>query len=205
MMQDAKGDALRRKSVTRPSRSGSVTRPEASAFQIRGRRSGRPAFALGLILIAFCLLVVSCKEKRGGPVSADVQTGYCSVCGMKVKADDRFSSEIIYPGGTKLMFESPGDMLAFYTTPESYDKVPDTHKDRARMEKILVKDYNGGNPLDVRAAALVYKSAVHGPMGPDIFAFSKREEAADFAAKHGGTVVTFDDVTPEMVLNLRKR
>ena len=200
MKQDVTGKALRRMSSAPPS--GRVLQKNLRARVSRVRNS---AHALGLMYIALCLLAFSCREKRGGPVSADAKTGYCSVCGMKVKSDERFSSEIIYPGGTKLMFESAGDMLAFYSAPESYDEVPNTHKDRASIERILVKDYNGGNLIDAREAAMVYKSAVYGPMGPDIFAFSKQEEAEDFAARHGGTVVTFDEVTPEMVLNLRKR
>lgn len=137
-------------------------------------------------------------------VKADAASGFCPVCQMKVQASDPWASEIYYSNGTKLMFESPGDMMAFYSAPEKY-KVADALKDRSRIEKIVVKDYQTKDEIDARKAKLVYKSKVEGPMGPDFLPFSKREDAESFVAANGGTVVALSEVTPEMVQNLRKR
>jgi nitrous oxide reductase accessory protein NosL len=123
---------------------------------------------------------------------------------MTVKAGDPWASEIYYSDGTKLMFESPGDMMSFYYAPERY-KVADKLKDRAMIEKIVVKDYQTKEEIDARSAKLVYKSKIEGPMGPDFLPFSKREDAERFVAANGGTVVALNDVTPEMIQNLRKR
>jgi copper chaperone NosL len=123
---------------------------------------------------------------------------------MKVQAGDPWASEIYYSDGTKLMFESPGDMMTFYSAPEKY-KVPDPQKDRASIVKIIVKDYQTKDEIDARKANLVYKSKIEGPMGPDFLPFSKREDAESFVAANGGKVVALNEVTPEMVQNLRKK
>ena len=168
------------------------------------RLSNSPA-VICLLLFAFCLPFGACKENKGGPVAASASNGHCPVCMMSVKSSDRFASEIFYSDGTKLMFETTGDMLTFYSAPEQCDRVPDSHKNRENIEKMVVKDYNAKTTMEAREATLVYKSSVSGPMGPDIFAFGKPEEARSFSAQHGGEVVTFDEVTPEMVSNLRKK
>ncbi|HKP84673.1 MAG TPA: nitrous oxide reductase accessory protein NosL [Blastocatellia bacterium] len=156
-----------------------------------------------LLLSAFCLLT-SCAPDKSAPIKADAAWGYCPVCHMKVQASDEWASEIHFSDGTKLMFESPGDMLAFYTAPDKY-KVTDAQKDRANITKILLKEYQTKDAIDGSQAKLVYKSKVEGPMGPDFLAFNRRADADAFVAANGGTVVGLRDVTPEMVRDLRKR
>jgi copper chaperone NosL len=162
------------------------------------------AFTFYLLPFALCLLLSSCRPSVTMPVKADATSGFCPVCRMKVETGDPWASEVYYSDGTKLMFESPGDMMTFYSAPEKY-KVPDAQKDRAKIEKIVVKDYQTKEEIDARKANLVYKSKVEGPMGPDFLPFSKREDADSFVAANGGKVVALNEVTTEMVLNLRKK
>jgi len=122
---------------------------------------------------------------------------------MRVKASDDWAAEIYYKDQTKLMFESPGDMLAFYTSPKSYE-VDDAHRDRANIERIVVKDYQSKHPTDARQASFVYKSKIEGPMGADFLPFGKREDAEAFVAANGGTLLSLNDVTGEMARDLRK-
>jgi copper chaperone NosL len=156
-----------------------------------------------LLLFAFCLLSVGCGTSSG-PIRADATEGVCPVCQMKVKAADPTTTEIVYSDGTKLMFETAGDMLTFYNAPEKYE-VTEAQKDRQNIERILIKDYNSKAEIDARRAALVYKSKVNGPMGPDVFAFQNQDEARLFVETNGGSILRFNDVTPEMVRNLRKK
>lgn len=156
-----------------------------------------------LLLFALCLLGVGCGP-TGGAVRANATEGICPVCQMNVKASDPATAEIFYADGTKLMFETAGDMLTFYNAPEKYD-VTEAHKDRQNIERILMKDYNSKAGVDARQSALVYKSRINGPMGPDVFAFQSRDEARSFVEANGGTLLTFNDLTPEMVRNLRKK
>ena len=156
-----------------------------------------------LLLSAFCFLL-ACGPDKDAPIKADAASGYCPVCHMKVQASDEWASEIHFSDGTKLIFESPGDMLAFYTAPDKY-KVTDAQKDRANITKILLKEYRTKDPIDALQAKLVYKSKVEGPMGPDFLAFNERTDADAFVAANGGTILRLNDVTSEMVRDLRKR
>jgi len=163
------------------------------------RKKGR---ALLFLPFAFLLFSSSCGPKRGAVASTEA-FGYCPVCHMRVKASDDWAAEIYYKDQTKLMFESPGDMLAFYTSPKSYE-VDDAHKDRANIERIVVKDYQSKQPTDARQAIFVYKSKIEGPMGADFLPFGKREDATAFVAANGGTLLSLNDVTGEMARDLRK-
>ena len=160
-------------------------------------------FLVLFVSAALLTVVAACGSSRNSSVPASATTGYCPVCKMKVKSDDLYASEIIYSDGTKLMFETAGDMLTFYSAPDRYD-VPPAQKDRANIEKIQVKDFQTRDVMDARRAVLVYKSRIKGPMGPDVFAFATETAANNFMQTNGGTVVAFDDLTPEMVQNLRK-
>src|SRR5215213_8395646 len=120
-------------------------------------------------IIAFYMFIAFASAacgRRSEPLPVNATEGYCPVCSMKVKAENQWTSEIVYKDGTKLMFESPGDMLKFYSSPGSYDVV-DAQKDLANIDRVLLKEYQTRGPIDPRAAALVYKSNVSGPMGPD--------------------------------------
>jgi copper chaperone NosL len=154
-----------------------------------------------LLPFAFCLS--ACGPDRRATVKADAATGYCPVCGMKVNASDEGVAEIYYGDGTKLLFESPGDLLAFYTAPGNY-KVTPAQQDLGNVTKISFKDYQTKQPVDARRAALVYGSRMEGPMGPDLFAFDKRPDADAFVAANGGKVIGLNEVTPEMAQSLRR-
>jgi nitrous oxide reductase accessory protein NosL len=177
-----------------------MMRPSTLRITFRVAVSPRQRVAASLLLLAFGL--VACGPARRVTVKADAATGYCAVCGMKVNGADEWTAELYYKDGTKLMFESPGDLLAFYTAPGKYKATP-AQQDRANVTKISFKDYQTKQPLDGRQAALVYDSRAEGPMGPDFFAFDRREAAAAFVAANGGKVVGLNDITPEMTQTFR--
>jgi len=157
-------------------------------------------FAFCLLPFAFCLF--ACGPDRRGTLKADATTGNCPVCGMKVDAADEWTAEIYFNDGTKLMFESPGDLLAFYTAPGIY-KVTPAQQARANITRVSFKDYQTKQAIDGRQAALVYGSRIEGPMGPDFLAFTRRNDANAFMAANGGQLLGLNDVTAEMVQNLR--
>jgi copper chaperone NosL len=155
-----------------------------------------------ILTFAFLLFSFSCGG-RGGVVPETATSGPCPVCRMQVKASDDWVAEIYYNDHTKLMFESPGDMLAFYVSPERY-AVDDVHKDRANIRRISVKDYQSKQPVEARQAKFVFKSKVEGPMGPDFLPFAKKEDGEVFVAANGGTLLSLDEVTSSMVGQVRK-
>jgi nitrous oxide reductase accessory protein NosL len=155
-----------------------------------------------LLVLAVCLFSC-CASSRGGAFPAGAAFGSCPVCHMRVKAADDWTSEIYYRDGTKLMFESPADMIAFYTEPRRYD-VDASHKDLSRVEKVTVKDYQSRRVIDAGEASFVYNSNVDGPMGPDFIPFGSSEAAEAFLAANSGTLTSFGDVTGDMVREVRK-
>jgi copper chaperone NosL len=163
----------------------------------------RRAWILALCLLPIAVCLTGCGPDRRATVKADAATGYCPVCAMKVNAADEWTAEIYYNDGTKLMFESPGDMLAFYTSPDKY-KVTPAQQDRANITRVAFKDYQTKQSIDGKQAALVYGSRIAGPMGPDFLAFTRRNDADAFIAANGGQLLGLNDVTPEMVQNLRR-
>jgi len=180
--------------IVRQAASLSMVRP--TSWQLVG------PFATILLPLAFLLFTFSCGG-RGGVVPDTAAFGPCPVCRMQVKASDDWAAEIYFNDQTKLMFESPGDMLTFYLSPERYG-VDDVHKDRANIRKISVKDYQTKQPVDARQAKFVFKSNVEGPMGPDFLPFAKKEEAEAFVAANGGTLLSLDEITSSMVREVRK-
>jgi len=166
-------------------------------------RLPRRRIAAPVLMLVIAMLTFSSCGSRSGDVTASATMGTCPVCHMKVNASDEWASEIYFKDGTKLIFESPGDMLAFYTSPASYN-VDDAHKNRANIDRIIVKDYQTKQPIDALQARLAYKSKIEGPMGADFFPFARRDEAETFVAANGGTLLALNEVTSDMVRDLRK-
>lgn len=57
-----------------------------------------------------------------------------------------------------------------------------------------------GHWIDASQAVYVAGSDAHGSMGPTIASFARREDAERFSREHGGRVLRFDEVTPDMVV-----
>jgi copper chaperone NosL len=170
-------------------------------YSFTGHRN-RLAFVVAFCLLPFALCLSACGPNRRAVVKADSVTGYCPVCGMKVNAAEDTTAEIYYNDGTKLMFESPGDLLTFYTAPTQF-KVSPTQQNLANVTKVSFKDHQTRQAIDGRQAALVYGSRVEGPMGPDFYAFDKRTDAEAFVAANGGRVIGINDVTLDMAQTFR--
>ncbi|HMG32982.1 MAG TPA: nitrous oxide reductase accessory protein NosL [Blastocatellia bacterium] len=172
------------------------------AFRGSVKRVVGPAVMAFALTVASSILLSSCGSPAGA-VPASAANGRCPVCGMMVVASDEWASEIYYKDGTKLLFESPGDLLTFYVSPADF-KGSEYQRDRNNIERISVKDYQTRKVIDARQASLVYKSRVDGPMGPDFLPFDKSSDAQAFVASNGGQIVGLSDVTRQMVDNLRK-
>jgi copper chaperone NosL len=56
------------------------------------------------------------------------------------------------------------------------------------------------NWIDAKTAIYVFGSKRLGSMGPTAASFSSEADAQAFAAQHGGKVLKFDEVKPDMVI-----
>ncbi len=57
-----------------------------------------------------------------------------------------------------------------------------------------------GHWIDARQAFYVQGSSQRGSMGPTLASFASRADAEQFAAKHGGKVYAFGEITPDMAV-----
>src|SRR5258707_15849989 len=102
---------------------------QVKRLKVKDKRTELGVIAARVLLPFVFLLFTSSCGGRGGVVPENARLGTCPVCRMQVKASDDWAAEIYFNDHTKLMFESPGDMLAFYVSPERYG-VDDVHRDR---------------------------------------------------------------------------
>ena len=139
----------------------------------------------------------------------------CDVCGMLI--EDTFGPN----GQTFFDGEYPADRDG----PAWYDSVRELCTDRFAQEDrydpivTYVTDYStvdydiqevddtqyisGAVEREtlIRADEAVYvlESNVEGVMGPDLFPFSEKEDAEGFVEEHGGRILDWDDITPEVI------
>ena len=65
---------------------------------------------------------------------------------------------------------------------------------------IWVVDYPTETWISGKTAYYVVDSKVDGPMGPEAIAFSKQNDAKDFATEQGGEVLTLQEVTMNKIM-----
>lgn len=123
----------------------------------------------------------------------------CAVCGMFVGKYPAWVTQLKMSDGKVMMFDGPKDMLVYYFSPEEYGGGD------VKVADIIVKDYYTQQWVDGREAVYVTGSDVFGPMGDELVPFSSREAAENFLKDHHGKqILTFDEVTPDLVQGMRK-
>ena len=106
-------------------------------------------------------------------------------------------AQIQYDQGSPDFFCDTVEMFSIYLTPEQHKPV------RAMFVQDMAKaDWN--NPtadwIDAKTAFFVAGSKRLGAMGPTLASFSGEADARAFAAREGGKVYRFDQITPDMVV-----
>ncbi|TAL89441.1 MAG: nitrous oxide reductase [Rhodanobacter sp.] len=167
------------------------------------RRVSERCTALAWLLAALVvLLLTACGTGQAPPpqAAADIHKGdACAVCGMYIDAGPGPRAEAWVQGyKAPLKFGSTRDFFAYVLDPEN----------QARLQQLLVQDsarIHWQHPsnaartfVDARAAWYVAWQPWHGLMGPTFASFAKRQEAAAFVRAHGGEILGFSAVTPEL-------
>jgi Predicted lipoprotein involved in nitrous oxide reduction len=105
--------------------------------------------------------------------------------------------QIHYANGKPDFFCDTVGMFATYLNPEQQRPVRAVFvQDMAQAEW----KNPTGHWIDAKAAFYVAGSKVRGAMGRTLASFAREDDARAFAAKEGGQVVRFDQVTPDMVV-----
>jgi nitrous oxide reductase accessory protein NosL len=143
----------------------------------------------------------------------------CDVCGMVIPNHPGPSTEIFYrdqrPSGhdNPARFDSTWEAFqyhferrdqgwtasAFYVT--DYSAV-DYDISTAGGDRLISTHPEADAFVDAEAVTFVVGSEVKGAMGRDLIAFSDADDASAFRDEYGGSLATFDDVTPETVAQL---
>jgi len=155
-----------------------------------------------LILIVFVHLFIFTPMLSANGTANDTVSPRtrCTVCGMFVAKYPNWLAQIQYdsPEQTKF-FDGVKDMMVFYFNPERYEG-----HSREAIKYIYVKDYYSLKWLPAKDAYYVVGSDVYGPMGHELIPFEFKNGAESFLKDHHGQeILTFDNITPEIINSLR--
>lgn len=141
-------------------------------------------------------LLGACAREQPPVRPAEITAGsLCALDGMPIADYPGPKAQILYEDGPPEFYCDTVEMFAMVLQPESARRVRAVFtQDMARADWTEPRDHW----IDARAAFYVEGSRRKGSMGPTFASFARREDAAAFAREHGGRVLTFGEVTPEM-------
>lgn len=127
----------------------------------------------------------------------------CAVCGMELTRSPGPRGQAWVAGHARpLMFDSTRDFFAYVLQPEN----------QSGLQNLFVQDttridwqHPGRDTvtfIDARKAVYVTWQPLPGSMGPTLAPFADRKAAAAFAQAHGGAVLTFAAITPDLIATL---
>lgn len=157
-------------------------------------RHSLATLALAGLLLAGCS--PADRPANLSPAEIDRSTS-CSLDGMLV-AD--------YPGPkAQIHYADQKEPVFFCDTMELFSTLLAGEQAR-KVTAVYVQDMGQadwdepqGHWIDAKAAFYVLGSDRHGSMGPTLASFAQEDAAKAFIAKHGGRLLRFAEVTPEMV------
>lgn len=119
----------------------------------------------------------------------------CVLDGMALKDAAGPKAQIHYTEGKPDFFCDLTELFDTVRAPESKRAVTAVFvQDMGKADW----DHPQGHWIDAKTAVYVVGSARHGSMGPTFGAFAKASDAEAFAAREGGKVLRFDQVTADM-------
>jgi copper chaperone NosL len=165
-----------------------------------------------LVTAALVLLSNAALSADGGPahalksLSADGQmtlseSDRCPVCAMFPARRPQTAAAMTLKSGETYYFCGNGCLLRTWLRPTVYLNQP-----RVAIDRLVVRDYFSGQPIDGRTATWVAGSDVVGPMGPAIIALGDAAQLEIFKTRHGGkTVFTLDQVDDALWKKISRR
>lgn len=165
--------------------------------------------AFRIALLVTVALLVACRSgtdwSHQKPV--DIKSGdTCAVCGMYITHYPGPRGEAYVQGrNTPLKFGSTRDFFAYVTQPDVQRELQSLFvQDTARIDWNHPPDA-ADTFIDARQAYYVAWQPLAGAMGPDLASFAKRRDAQAFIGEHGGLMLRFNEVTPQLISALAYR
>lgn len=125
----------------------------------------------------------------------------CPVCGMYPARTSEWAAQVIFKNGDTHFFDSPLTLLIYLLDPTKYSR----GRNASEIAVSYVTDTSQGQWIKTSEAFFVSGSEVMGPMRAGNFpAFSRIEDAQDFAKKRGGTVIKADKIRAQSLQTLHR-
>lgn len=160
----------------------------------------RNAMVVASLALLLAIGAAGCGEKESGRTVQAVEVTRSTVCsldGMVLADYPGPKAQMHYVQGQPEFFCDTVEMFSLYLRPEQ----------QKRVTAVFVQDMGKtdwdnpqGSWIDARTAVYVHGSKRRGSMGPTIASFSREEDARAFAEKHGGKLLRFAEIKPEMVV-----
>ncbi len=123
----------------------------------------------------------------------------CPVCGMYPARSPRWAAQLVFNDGAAHFFDSPINLFVFISKVERFSK----GYSASDVAASYVTDFGSGQWTEARRAVFVHGSNAMGPMRDgDLPAFADRQAAEAFAKNRGGKVLSFQQITPEILRQL---
>jgi nitrous oxide reductase accessory protein NosL len=133
------------------------------------------------------------RAKAGKTVEPVDNKDSCSVCAMYPTRYPKHKCQVMTKDKKVYHFCSTQCLFSFLADPKEYAKSD------VKPFLIWVTDYPTGAWISARTAYYGVGSKARGPMGPEAFAFDKKQAADAFSVNEGGTVLVFSEVSSDRI------
>ncbi|HOL38127.1 MAG TPA: nitrous oxide reductase accessory protein NosL [Rubrivivax sp.] len=149
------------------------------------------------LLLAAVFTAAGCaKPEPSTQPRAITRETVCSLDGMTLADYPGPKGQIVYAQGEPDFFCDTVELVAILLRPEQVRAIAGAYtQDMAATDWTQPLDHW----IDARRAIYVVGSDAKGSMGPTLATFARVEDAQAFAARHGGQVLHFEQITPAMV------
>lgn len=139
-------------------------------------------------------IMIDKKRKETGKIKEPTEKDNCMTCGMYPARFPKHNSQIWTKSGKTIHFCSTQCFINFNVEPKKYMKEPVITK------MAWVTLYSDGLYESAFGPYYVVGSKVYGPMGMEALPFKVKKNAEEFVEIHGGKIVSFSQLTPELVM-----
>lgn len=114
----------------------------------------------------------------------------CPVCEMKIESDDGIRGALVFSGGKVVVFDHVAEFFRYLLSPDTFGFTP---KD---LKKAFVLDHDSKKFIEAKDAIYAVGPEIDPMMGPQMEAFSKREDAEKFVSgTKGEKILAFSQVS----------
>ncbi|MFH0958834.1 MAG: nitrous oxide reductase accessory protein NosL [Pseudomonadota bacterium] len=113
----------------------------------------------------------------------------CPVCEMKIESDSAVLGALVFADGKVVLFDNISEFFRYLLSPQTFGF------DTNNIKKSFVVDHESKKFIDPKASFYVIGPETVPMMGPEMNAFSKKEEAEKFAGAADKKVLAFSEVS----------